>query len=144
MVFSWQTQRFWVQHWFRMRCEAEWLWVNQASWLYQSCSGTSLALIASHLHLGWCMNWSVRLKKDVLSYTLYGSLHHLIDLRASWQGAVVTRSSEASLMLTPQTNTLFPPQRPVNEEKSPVGPWLLALFVFVVCGSGEFQLIYCW
>uniref|UniRef100_A0AAQ4NSR4 Stress-associated endoplasmic reticulum protein n=1 Tax=Gasterosteus aculeatus aculeatus TaxID=481459 RepID=A0AAQ4NSR4_GASAC len=25
--------------------------------------------------------------------------------------------------------------RPVNEEKSPVGPWLLALFVFVVCGS---------
>lgn len=31
-------------------------------------------------------------------------------------------------------------QRPVNEEKSPVGPWLLALFVFVVCGSGEFRL----
>lgn len=29
-------------------------------------------------------------------------------------------------------------QRPVNDEKSPVGPWLLALFVFVVCGSGEF------
>uniref|UniRef100_A0AAX7TXC3 Stress-associated endoplasmic reticulum protein n=1 Tax=Astatotilapia calliptera TaxID=8154 RepID=A0AAX7TXC3_ASTCA len=28
--------------------------------------------------------------------------------------------------------------RPVNDEKSPVGPWLLALFVFVVCGSGEF------
>uniref|UniRef100_A0A3Q2QKF6 Stress-associated endoplasmic reticulum protein n=1 Tax=Fundulus heteroclitus TaxID=8078 RepID=A0A3Q2QKF6_FUNHE len=27
--------------------------------------------------------------------------------------------------------------RPVNEDKSPVGPWLLALFVFVVCGSGE-------
>ncbi|KAL7375412.1 hypothetical protein ABVT39_016926 [Epinephelus coioides] len=27
--------------------------------------------------------------------------------------------------------------RPVNEEKSPVGPWLLALFVFVVCGSGN-------
>uniref|UniRef100_A0A9J7ZKQ2 Stress-associated endoplasmic reticulum protein n=1 Tax=Cyprinus carpio carpio TaxID=630221 RepID=A0A9J7ZKQ2_CYPCA len=26
--------------------------------------------------------------------------------------------------------------RVVNEEKSPVGPWLLALFVFVVCGSG--------
>uniref|UniRef100_A0A8C1M8X2 Stress-associated endoplasmic reticulum protein n=1 Tax=Cyprinus carpio TaxID=7962 RepID=A0A8C1M8X2_CYPCA len=25
--------------------------------------------------------------------------------------------------------------RVVNEEKSPVGPWLLALFVFVVCGS---------
>ncbi|TEA23144.1 hypothetical protein DBR06_SOUSAS5410080, partial [Sousa chinensis] len=23
-----------------------------------------------------------------------------------------------------------------QEEKYPVGPWLLALFVFVVCGSG--------
>ncbi|MEQ2292027.1 hypothetical protein AMECASPLE_018952 [Ameca splendens] len=30
--------------------------------------------------------------------------------------------------------------RPVIEDKSPVGPWLLALFVFVVCGSGEFSL----
>uniref|UniRef100_A0AAQ6A3I6 Stress-associated endoplasmic reticulum protein n=1 Tax=Amphiprion ocellaris TaxID=80972 RepID=A0AAQ6A3I6_AMPOC len=29
--------------------------------------------------------------------------------------------------------------RPVNDDKSPVGPWLLALFVFVVCGSGEFE-----
>lgn len=34
----------------------------------------------------------------------------------------------------------FALQRPVNEDKSPVGPWLLALFVFVVCGSGEFPL----
>uniref|UniRef100_A0A673N3Q2 Stress-associated endoplasmic reticulum protein n=1 Tax=Sinocyclocheilus rhinocerous TaxID=307959 RepID=A0A673N3Q2_9TELE len=32
-------------------------------------------------------------------------------------------------------------QRVVNEEKSPVGPWLLALFVFVVCGSAIFQII---
>ncbi|KAL4631425.1 stress-associated endoplasmic reticulum protein 1-like [Arapaima gigas] len=31
--------------------------------------------------------------------------------------------------------------RPVSEEKSPVGPWLLALFVFVVCGSAIFQII---
>uniref|UniRef100_A0A3P8TT81 Stress-associated endoplasmic reticulum protein n=1 Tax=Amphiprion percula TaxID=161767 RepID=A0A3P8TT81_AMPPE len=31
-------------------------------------------------------------------------------------------------------------QRPVNDDKSPVGPWLLALFVFVVCGS-IFQII---
>uniref|UniRef100_A0A669C716 Stress-associated endoplasmic reticulum protein n=1 Tax=Oreochromis niloticus TaxID=8128 RepID=A0A669C716_ORENI len=30
--------------------------------------------------------------------------------------------------------------RPVNDEKSPVGPWLLALFVFVVCGSGELKI----
>ncbi|XP_013926836.1 PREDICTED: stress-associated endoplasmic reticulum protein 1-like [Thamnophis sirtalis] len=27
------------------------------------------------------------------------------------------------------------------EEKAPVGPWLLALFVFVVCGSAIFQMI---
>ncbi|XP_037397015.1 stress-associated endoplasmic reticulum protein 1 [Pygocentrus nattereri] len=31
--------------------------------------------------------------------------------------------------------------RVVSEEKSPVGPWLLALFVFVVCGSAIFQII---
>uniref|UniRef100_A0AAY5KI49 Stress-associated endoplasmic reticulum protein n=1 Tax=Esox lucius TaxID=8010 RepID=A0AAY5KI49_ESOLU len=33
--------------------------------------------------------------------------------------------------------------RVVNEEKSPVGPWLLALFVFVVCGSGKAVWIGC-
>lgn len=27
------------------------------------------------------------------------------------------------------------------EEKYPVGPWLLALFIFVVCGSAVFQII---
>ncbi|CAI5791591.1 stress-associated endoplasmic reticulum protein 2-like [Podarcis lilfordi] len=27
------------------------------------------------------------------------------------------------------------------QEKAPVGPWLLALFVFVVCGSAIFQII---
>ncbi|XP_065131767.1 stress-associated endoplasmic reticulum protein 1 [Paramisgurnus dabryanus] len=31
--------------------------------------------------------------------------------------------------------------RVVNEDKNPVGPWLLALFVFVVCGSAIFQII---
>uniref|UniRef100_A0A3Q4MBJ6 Stress-associated endoplasmic reticulum protein n=4 Tax=Percomorphaceae TaxID=1489872 RepID=A0A3Q4MBJ6_NEOBR len=29
----------------------------------------------------------------------------------------------------------------VSQEKYPVGPWLLALFVFVVCGSAIFQII---
>lgn len=28
-------------------------------------------------------------------------------------------------------------QRTVSDEKVSVGPWLLALFIFVVCGSGE-------
>ncbi|XP_011312960.1 stress-associated endoplasmic reticulum protein 1 [Fopius arisanus] len=27
------------------------------------------------------------------------------------------------------------------EEEAPVGPWLLALFIFVVCGSAVFQII---
>ncbi|GCB61469.1 hypothetical protein scyTo_0004099 [Scyliorhinus torazame] len=27
------------------------------------------------------------------------------------------------------------------DEKSSVGPWLLALFIFVVCGSAIFQII---
>lgn len=27
------------------------------------------------------------------------------------------------------------------EDKYPVGPWLLALFIFVVCGSAVFQII---
>ncbi|XP_041807250.1 stress-associated endoplasmic reticulum protein 2 isoform X1 [Chelmon rostratus] len=31
--------------------------------------------------------------------------------------------------------------RKAEEEKYPVGPWLLALFVFVVCGSAIFQII---
>lgn len=28
-------------------------------------------------------------------------------------------------------------QRNAPEEKASVGPWLLALFIFVVCGSGK-------
>jgi len=28
-----------------------------------------------------------------------------------------------------------------SEDKYPVGPWMLALFVFVVCGSAVFQII---
>ncbi|XP_045150937.1 stress-associated endoplasmic reticulum protein 1 [Echinops telfairi] len=32
-------------------------------------------------------------------------------------------------------------QRNAPEEKASVGPWLLALFIFVVCGSAIFQII---
>lgn len=28
-----------------------------------------------------------------------------------------------------------------SEEKYPVGPWLLGLFIFVVCGSAIFEII---
>uniref|UniRef100_T1L5X0 Stress-associated endoplasmic reticulum protein n=1 Tax=Tetranychus urticae TaxID=32264 RepID=T1L5X0_TETUR len=29
----------------------------------------------------------------------------------------------------------------LTDDKYPVGPWLLALFIFVVCGSAIFQII---
>uniref|UniRef100_A0A3Q0QVG9 Stress-associated endoplasmic reticulum protein n=1 Tax=Amphilophus citrinellus TaxID=61819 RepID=A0A3Q0QVG9_AMPCI len=41
--------------------------------------------------------------------------------------------------ITQRGNVAKTLQRP-QEEKYPVGPWLLALFVFVVCGS-IFQII---
>jgi len=28
-----------------------------------------------------------------------------------------------------------------SEDKYPVGPWLLGLFIFVVCGSAIFQIV---
>ncbi|KAL7039429.1 hypothetical protein ACKWTF_009906 [Chironomus riparius] len=34
-----------------------------------------------------------------------------------------------------------PKSNKTAEEKYPVGPWLLALFLFVVCGSAIFQII---
>ncbi|XP_015589678.1 stress-associated endoplasmic reticulum protein 2 [Cephus cinctus] len=34
-----------------------------------------------------------------------------------------------------------PKSSKAQEEGSPVGPWLLALFIFVVCGSAVFQII---
>ncbi|OTF80675.1 stress-associated endoplasmic reticulum protein 2-like protein [Euroglyphus maynei] len=33
------------------------------------------------------------------------------------------------------------PKSTVPDEKYPVGPWLLALFIFVVCGSALLQII---
>jgi len=30
---------------------------------------------------------------------------------------------------------------PTNEDKAPVGPILLALFIFVVCGSAIFEIV---
>uniref|UniRef100_A0A4X2KYV3 Stress-associated endoplasmic reticulum protein n=1 Tax=Vombatus ursinus TaxID=29139 RepID=A0A4X2KYV3_VOMUR len=41
----------------------------------------------------------------------------------------------------PLTPRLLPLQRNAPEEKASVGPWLLALFIFVVCGSAIFQII---
>lgn len=38
-------------------------------------------------------------------------------------------------------DSLLFPQRSAPEDKASVGPWLLALFIFVVCGSAIFQII---
>ncbi|XP_032618850.1 stress-associated endoplasmic reticulum protein 1-like [Chelonoidis abingdonii] len=40
-----------------------------------------------------------------------------------------------------QRGGLHRAQKAPPEEKAAVGPWLLALFVFVVCGSAIFQII---
>lgn len=34
-----------------------------------------------------------------------------------------------------------PKSTKLQNESSPVGPWLLGLFIFVVCGSAVFQII---
>lgn len=36
---------------------------------------------------------------------------------------------------------LFLLQKPNTDDKVAVGPWLLALFIFVVCGSGEYVVL---
>lgn len=48
-------------------------------------------------------------------------------------------NEKASKNIT-QRGNVFKGTKP-PEEKYPVGPWLLGLFVFVVCGSAVFQII---
>ncbi|XP_075426550.1 stress-associated endoplasmic reticulum protein 1 [Ascaphus truei] len=43
--------------------------------------------------------------------------------------------------ITQRGNVAKTAQRSSPDEKSSVGPWLLALFIFVVCGSAIFQII---
>jgi len=49
-------------------------------------------------------------------------------------------NEKASKNITNRGNVIKSAQKP-PDEKYPVGPWLLGLFVFVVCGSAIFQLI---
>ena len=46
----------------------------------------------------------------------------------------------ALLIPQPIDLTAFAQQKS-EEGKTPVGPWLLGLFIFVVCGSAVFQII---
>ncbi|XP_058451705.1 stress-associated endoplasmic reticulum protein 2 [Malaya genurostris] len=48
-------------------------------------------------------------------------------------------NEKASRNITLRGNV--PKSNKTAEEKYPVGPWLLALFIFVVCGSAIFQII---
>ncbi|EAT35119.1 AAEL012684-PA [Aedes aegypti] len=48
-------------------------------------------------------------------------------------------NEKASRNITQRGNV--PKSNKSAEEKYPVGPWLLALFIFVVCGSAIFQII---
>lgn len=48
-------------------------------------------------------------------------------------------NEKASRNITQRGNV--PKSNKTAEEKYPVGPWLLALFIFVVCGSAIFQII---
>ncbi|XP_055548980.1 stress-associated endoplasmic reticulum protein 2 [Wyeomyia smithii] len=48
-------------------------------------------------------------------------------------------NEKASRNITQRGNV--PKSTKTVEEKYPVGPWLLALFIFVVCGSAIFQII---
>ncbi|EFX80539.1 stress-associated endoplasmic reticulum protein 2-like [Daphnia pulex] len=48
-------------------------------------------------------------------------------------------NEKASKYVTMRGNV--PKSSKSNEDSSPVGPWLLGLFVFVVCGSAVFQII---
>ncbi|XP_057376084.1 stress-associated endoplasmic reticulum protein 2-like [Daphnia carinata] len=48
-------------------------------------------------------------------------------------------NEKASKYVTMRGNV--PKSSKANEDSSPVGPWLLGLFVFVVCGSAVFQII---
>jgi len=48
-------------------------------------------------------------------------------------------NEKASKMVTMRGNV--PKSSRQNEEKYPVAPWLLGVFLFVVCGSAVFQII---
>lgn len=49
------------------------------------------------------------------------------------------QNEKASKNITNRGNV--PKTMKAAEDKYPVGPWLLALFIFVVCGSAIFQII---
>lgn len=61
---------------------------------------------------------------------------------ATWLGVQAMRAQDPRVVsLRLKLFFFFFLQRNAPEEKASVGPWLLALFIFVVCGSAIFQII---
>ena len=57
---------------------------------------------------------------------------------------VLKRGNVPTSLVSPRPSFLSPHhsfQKETNENKAPVGPYLLALFIFVVCGSAIFEII---
>lgn len=86
------------------------------------------------------MSHRVKREREVLTLHLsvYNSTLRFITAKTVvevGQGAGKPLCLLGSTFLLTYMMCVSPPQRP-QEEKYPVGPWLLALFVFVVCGSG--------
>uniref|UniRef100_A0A182YAF3 Small ribosomal subunit protein uS12 n=14 Tax=Cellia TaxID=44534 RepID=A0A182YAF3_ANOST len=70
------------------------------------------------------------------------SVQHLTEQthrKMAPQQRIRIANEKASKNITMRGNV--PKSSKNTEEKYPVGPWLLALFIFVVCGSAIFQII---
>ncbi|XP_041115764.1 stress-associated endoplasmic reticulum protein 2-like [Polyodon spathula] len=90
---------------------------------------------------------------QVLKDSGLGTIHHLFSKITSILATLITEiiqkmvakqrirmANEKHSKNITQRGNVAKTLRP-QEEKYPVGPWLLALFVFVVCGSAIFQII---
>ncbi|XP_072541237.1 stress-associated endoplasmic reticulum protein 2 isoform X1 [Salminus brasiliensis] len=71
-------------------------------------------------------------EKHSKNITQRGNVAKTLTIQDHWNKAARFQP----VAIRQQSTTLRP-----QEEKYPVGPWLLALFVFVVCGSAIFQII---
>jgi len=60
-------------------------------------------------------------------------------MSATAQQRMKIANAKAEKNITARGNV--PKSTKPDQEKYPVGPWLLALFIFVVCGSAIFQII---
>lgn len=86
----------------------------------------------------WASTESLQLAYFLRNHQLCETRRNVLMMTWSWLEAVYVAYLEYHL--SNATLSLLPPQKS-KEDQSPVGPWLLTLFVFVVCGSAVFQII---